>query len=159
METTEIQSRVDAAKDRNRLQWNLDNMEKSQRAWLESLKDIHERSLWRHDYASFEDFCNRKLGITRDAGYKKLEAHGIRLALQDELASEPETLEVVEQMSESALRNVKSIAQTERASVVKELAKTGVVTAGSIQAVANPKAPKTAKAREVKKCPHCGLEL
>jgi len=164
MDAKEIEERVLAVKVTERFNWNLRQMEKSHQKWIECLKDIHDKQLYRNEYASFEDFCFLRLGISRDAGYKKLEAHGIKLALQDKLSNDPIALQVVEQMSEVSLREAGKIELEKRAEVIRELSMTGKVTAErvkrarTVESLMQP-TEKPVKAKVVTCCPRCGREL
>lgn len=160
MEALEIQNRVKAVEERKRFEWNLGRMDKNRKEWISCLKDIHDKQLYRHDYGTFEEFCEKRLGISRDAGYKQLEAHGIRMSLQDNLSDDPVALEIVEGMSESSLREAAKIEPEKRENVIRELGSTGMVTAKRIRNVERIiHSEKPARAKVISRCPHCGGEI
>lgn len=152
MESQEIQERVSAVNDRSRLNWNLDEMRKSERKWLECLKDIHDKKLYRHDYPSFEEFCKKQLGIARRTAYDALQAQDMKALLIQEA---PEIEAQVLDMSRSSLVETARLEPEKRVQVVRSIAQTGAVTMTKIKAASKPK-EKKAEAREVIQCPHCG---
>lgn len=157
MESLEIQERIAAGNDRRRLEWNLEEMRKAGNKWMESLKDIHDKKLYRHDYDTFEEFCKQKLNIHRRTAYLAIEAQDMRMLLCDE---SPEIADTIQEMSANSLRAITKVEPSKRAQVIKELSiQTGSVTAAAIKSKIDPLVEKPVQGREIHRCPHCNGEI
>lgn len=124
-----------------------------------ALREVHDERLYETRYGTFENYCRDELQIGRTHAYRLLEAENVR----ESIGMSP--LET-EKLNENAARALKTVPPTERTEVVKEVARTGPVTAKRIaQVVASRKPPPTTIDAEVvpsqpnlkreKHCPTC----
>lgn len=101
----------------------------------QALQEIHNDKLYAAKYGTFENYCRDELQIGRAHAYRLLEAENVKATLE---MSPKET----EKINENAVRVIKAIPVAERSEVVREVAKSGPVTAKRIASeVASRKPP------------------
>lgn len=136
--------------DRERLGWHLEQMNKGTTMITKSLKEIHDQKLYRHDFESFDDFCTKKLGMTRARAYQIIAAQNVREALVIEGGEEMSS--TVDALSDRVAGALNEVPKEVRLEVVKQAVAQGKVTEKAVRAIAGTE-------RAKKKCPHCGETL
>lgn len=68
---------------KNRLEWNEKQIRSSMNAIASSIRDIHLNKLWQDTHASFEEYCQKVWGMSRQRAYQILGAENTRLLLAD----------------------------------------------------------------------------
>lgn len=79
------------------------------KATVEALQKIHDGELWREDYFSFKDYCEKRVGLSRQRVYKILSEESV----QKPRKSVQNTNEVPFQVSTRLTPNDESLANTE----------------------------------------------
>lgn len=162
MEALEISERATAARERAALKWHLDKMNAALKDAGNNLKEIRDKKLWRHDYASFDAFCAKELGFTRRRADQLIELKEEKLLLCDLFKEEPEIVEQVEKMKEGASRELGDIPDDKKTEVIRKAATEGKITSGSLKrAKARVIDAETGKPEpeEPKCCPTCKRPL
>ena len=115
-----------------------------------ALKEIHSQKLYKKEYDTFEEFCHHECGMSRAQAYRQLELPAISQSLE---MSQIET----RISNEYQARALAAVPDEKRVNVLKQAAKSGSVTAKSINAAAHKvidieAAPERAR---TKHCPTC----
>lgn len=147
---------------RKRLEWNENEMMKAYKSFGSCLKDIHDKKLWEGDYASFEEYCQKKIGVSMRRAYQMMEAHSSRCFLADEAEKEGDT------KMASAANALNDRQSCELSNLPKEKALEVLKAAMAGPEPLTAATIKRAKAKVIdgviveppaKKCPHCGGAL
>ena len=154
MTPQEVALRAQAVRVRTTLKWNEDKMNESARAVARHLKEIHDDKLYRFDYPSFEDYCQKKLGITRQRAHQIIGAQNARLMLEEAASTHPnpttatEVQKAAQSLNDRQAAEIAKVPPTKRVEVMIEAIKApGRMTTGKIRQakakVIEPAAPAT----------------
>ena len=97
-----------------------------------ALAEIRDSKLYRAEFPTFEEYCEKKHGWTRARAYQIMESSEIVSVLSNKKGQ----MSTVVDISERAARELKDVPEKERAEVVKRAQKSGAVTSASIKKAA-----------------------
>lgn len=116
MATTELAM---TDRDRRKLKTIEDAITNSGKIMWEGMREIHDQKLYRENYATWEDYCRERWGISRTYAERLIE-HGKVLAL---LNDSPELKTVpIGTVSEAATRELNGLPDDKKVEVVKRVA-------------------------------------
>ena len=146
--------------NKNRMEYNLNEMRKSLTKFASCLKDIHTTKCWElrdNPYDSFEDFTRKELGISQVRAYQIMQAQDIKLALCDASKDEPTVLPVVEAMSERSIRELSNVEPSKAVQVITEIVSEGKKP--TAKAIRDKVLPGKVKEAVKHVCPSCGTSF
>jgi len=105
----------------------------------ERLREVRDTKLYRDDYETFDDYCEQKHQIGKSHSYRLIEAAEVKASINKSPIGDKIT-------NEAQARALADVPEEQRVEVVREAAKSGEVTAASIEAAAEkvvePEKPK-----------------
>ena len=94
-----------------------------------ALIEVRDHKLYRQEFSTFEDYCKEVLKISRTRAYQLIEAAEVKESLPEKVSEHI--------VNENQARALADVPENKRASVIREAAKTGKITADSIEAAAS----------------------
>jgi hypothetical protein len=112
-----------------------------------ALREIRDEELYKHEYETFEAFCDKEYGFKKSRAYQLIEASGVKASL--ETSTNGGQIE-----NERQARALAAVPEEKREEVLEAAAGTGKLTAKSITEAAEKVAPNPVPATKPEKVIH-----
>lgn len=135
---------------RKRLEWYMESLNDASLKLSRALKGIRDDRAYRADYSSFEEFCSKRLGISRAKAYQMIAAQEV-----EHLLRESEVSSIVDGMSDRAKIALKGTTLPEAEKIVKDLSTNGDITEKAIREARKMPPASKPKPPTIHTCPQC----
>lgn len=117
---------------KKRLEWNEKQIFASMANIAGSLRDIHANKLWQDDFATLEEYCEKRLRLTRQRVHQIINAENTRLLLSD--GAEPEVATAVKKLNNGQAAELNGIPKEQAVEILKDaMEQPGKMTAKKIK--------------------------
>lgn len=130
----------------SRLEWHEKEIKKGVNMVAKSIKAIHDDQLYRRQFATFDDYCEQRLNLSKARAYQILNAQSVRELLGSVMQDAP-------QLSDNAALALKDSPVEKVVEIVKSASTKGKVTK---EAILHEIGKKPEKPKIICTCPNCG---